>query len=399
MVHAMRTSVIRSRSLVALAALFAPALASRAAAQQQDRPRRPAACAGQWCADDSTRTALMHMLQQLDSLQSVYFGRPVSAEQRQRMSEQISTLVNSIAEMQQQAVGLALERSAEAQREAMTVMGQRMDEARTAMRAAVAAMPKGWIGLNFVAPPIDIVRNGEHLIRYLDYPEILSVEPDSPAQRAGIAEGDLLLAFNGSDVTAREISMTKLLQPDRKVVIRVRRDGADRDFPVVVARAPQVFVRRREDLALPPEPPLAPAVQPRVGVRVMAPSVTVRTPSPPNARALPAPDPAAAPPAPGVVFTFDSDLAPIAGARMTTLNPDLGSALGVKEGVLVISAAQGTVAQASGLRGGDVIVKAGGTPVSTVRDLRRVLERSGASQAVELQVLRDHRTRTVTLRW
>src|SRR6185436_8611920 len=82
---------------------------------------------------------------------------------------------------------------------------------------------------------------------FLSYPEISSVDPSSPAQRAGLAAGDTLLAYDGQDVRGAEISMTRLLRPNSKVVIRVRRDGRIKELPVIVAEAPSGIKRRRGD--------------------------------------------------------------------------------------------------------------------------------------------------------
>lgn len=76
----------------------------------------------------------------------------------------------------------------------------------------------------------------------------------------------------------------------------------------------------------------------------------------------------------------------VAGAEMREMNPGLASYFGVSQGLLVTEVVEGTPAAESGLRGGDVIVSAGGTPVTTVRGLREALAR-GRPDTV-LQVVR-----------
>src|SRR4029077_825546 len=61
-----------------------------------------------------------------------------------------------------------------------------------------SVMPKGYIGI--VAPGRMLVSSAGQVVEYFDYPSIVSVDPDSPAQRAGIVPGDLLLAYDGLDV-------------------------------------------------------------------------------------------------------------------------------------------------------------------------------------------------------
>jgi S1-C subfamily serine protease len=89
----------------------------------------------------------------------------------------------------------------------------------------------------------------------------------------------------------------------------------------------------------------------------------------------------------------------IAGAKVETISEGLGRAVGVASGVLVIRAAPGTPAYESGLRDGDVILSAGGTLVSTVRELRGVLEQEGDEAGVKLVIVRERKQRDVTLRW
>jgi len=84
-------------------------------------------------------------------------------------------------------------------------------------------------------------------------------------------------------------------------------------------------------------------------------------------------------------------------ATMKTLSPDLGRAVGVDKGVLVLDAPPGSPAADAGLKAGDVIVKAAGAAVASVGELRRTLERHAGESAVELQIVRERKTRTVKL--
>jgi S1-C subfamily serine protease len=95
---------------------------------------------------------------------------------------------------------------------------------------------------------------------------------------------------------------------------------------------------------------------------------------------------------------------PFAGAEFTALNADLSEALGVKpEGVFVTSVMEGSAARTAGLRGGDVIIKAGNikidNPIDLVRAIREADTRSPTNHAIDLQVIRKHKQQQVTLRW
>ena len=67
--------------------------------------------------------------------------------------------------------------------------GERGDDDPAAPRAE-GRWCRGWIGIVVSGAPTQIrVENNEMFLRYLLYPEIASVDPSSPAQRAGLAPG------------------------------------------------------------------------------------------------------------------------------------------------------------------------------------------------------------------
>ena len=235
----------------------------------------------------------------------------------------------------------------------------------------------GWLGLTLDAPCTVEIRDGNVFWRFLEHPEIVSVDPSSPAERAGIRQGDVLLAYDGQDVR-REIAMNRLLQPGRtvRVRLRVRRENNDvREVPVKVAPARGVASRQWVG----PRSPRRQAQAYRVIVPEGADPVVIG---------------AGATPSPLVI----QRLVGLAGARMETITPGLAEAIGVDRGVLVIAVAPGVPAHESGLVDGDVILKANGREVSNVHDLRRALADSD-EKSVKLDVARRGKVRQVTLRW
>jgi hypothetical protein len=401
MVNVMHSLMKSPGRTMALALALAPLGAAAARAQQSSaqppaRTHAHVVCVDGQCTEDSSRVIVVRLMDKVDSLQRIFLGRPITPEQRARMSEQMSDMIRQLTDLSQNAVAFGLQQAGEGMRIGLAAADSAMTQWQLSPRLAQDAAPKGWIGLTFVGAPLEDVHDGEYFVRFLDYPEVESVEPASPAQRAGIARGDLLMAFNGQDVTARAISMTRLLQPDRKIVVRLEHNGEPHDYSLVVAKAPRSYMLRMGDFSA-PRAPAAPAE---------APVMAAQPPTPP----APAPAPVtgfyrggstpAAAAAPSVsFFNFDSDRAPVAGAEMSTLNADLARNLnlGVDHGVMVISAPSGTPAAEAGLRSADIIVKVAGDDVASVRALRRALERHSADQIIELQIVREKRRQTLRI--
>lgn len=400
MVNVMHSAMKSSGRMMVLALAVVPFGAATARGQHARSPARSPVtqiCVNGQCTDDSSRVAVLRLMDTVDSLRRIYLDKPIAPAERERMSEQMSDMIRQLTEMSQRAVTIGLQQANEATRSAMMADAdavQSMAMARVVQRVPVEAAPKGWIGLTFVGvSPVMDVRDGEYFVRFLDYPEVETVEPSSPAQRAGIAHGDLLLAFNGQDVTSRAISMTRLLRPNRKITVRMERDGQPHEYSLTVTKAPQSYALRIDDFTAPraPSPPGAvnaappsPAM-PVQGVFYGRPStVVVGVPRVGS----------------GFSFSWSDEMAGVAGASMSTLNPDFARNLhlGADHGVLVIDAPSGTPAADAGLRNGDIVVQVAGEDVASVRELRRALERRASQATIELQIVRDKHKQTIKIK-
>ena len=91
----------------------------------------------------------------------------------------------------------------------------------------------------------------------------------------------------------------------------------------------------------------------------------------------------------------------LAGAQMGSITHEWARLTGVTAGVLVLRAPAGSLAEESGLRDADVIVKAAGQVVRTLPELRDLLTRAWSSGARELgiEIVRDRKVRPGILRW
>jgi len=348
------------------------------------------------------------MLQlQIDSLARMFEVEPLDSAERARLSRRVNQMFVQMARLMSEQARMEASR----QRFDRLRMTQEMEPAMAAEQAARDMAPgwqvgapmascvvsRGWIGLNVEAPHVQTTsRDGAVYVRYFDYPSVVSVEPNSPAQKAGAHTGEVLIAFDGHDVRDNDINVSRLLVPEHRIAVTLRRPTPDgettRVIPMVVGLSPDhVCIRRQNLAALPPEamtpmPALAPMApptpdEPDAGDAPIAPRPYRRTPTP-MAMAMP----------PGYSLSLSAPDA-IAGAKLVTMNPDLGRTFGVSRGVLVVEAANGSLARESGLRAGDVIVAADGHRVTSVAQLRPLADRG-----VTLDVVRSRHPRKVVLR-
>lgn len=359
---------------------------------------------------DANERELRRLGRQADSLAQLYNEREdLTASQRRAIGEALDRTVAQIEALAQR-MGDADSRMARVRVQVAPMVDERNATAiSNALRQAEAsrlAMPRGWLGIvvSGTAREPRIDNDGDLIIRYLTHPEIVSVEPSSPAERAGLVPSDTLIAYDGRDVRDRDISLTKLLRPNARVLVRVRRDGRTRDVPVTIADVPSRIRLRSEsnyEMAAPrtmvvtrepsfprtPMPPM-PALAPRAAASMpgmpapVAPSVL-----PPQA------------PTPSIILSYGFNS--VAGAQFAPLTDGLARSIGVSRGVLVINAAVGSPAYRSGLRDGDVVVRVGGALVRTVAELREQVQAAvdNGESSVDVDTIRERKPRRVTLRW
>ena len=400
-----RASVAMTMSVTLAAAAGAP-LGGALGAQQQvriemHRAPRPML--------DGVEKQLRQLQRQLDSLGSIYNENDeLTAAERRRVGDELNRTAELLGDLSTRLQPRGEDGGSASVRFALPPMSSMrataaMARALTHMREAQGAIPRGWMG--FVAEGARSeprFEGGEMIIRYLSYPRIVTVDPSSPAQRAGLVPSDTLIAYDGRDVRENDISLTRLLRPSAVVSVRVRRDGRVRDVPVTVAPVPNRIIQRRDDenrevhvgwvTSGVPDAPAFPGtpVPPGTFSPLIRSRVYVARPVTPTL----------APPAPPTLafgFSFNG----VAGAQLATITEGLGRTLGVRYGVLVTNAPVGSPASESGLQDGDVIVKVGGQVVHTVPEVREIVAMvvENGDHGVELETVREKRTRKVMLKW
>lgn len=395
MLHPLRPSLLASLGAV----LAAGALPARA--QRVDVTTRRAARA------ESANTQQLRVLEKrADSLAHLYTDADeLSLAERRRIGEQLDRTVEQIDQLAARLANMDDGNADGAPRMWLTpTIGSR---SQTFMRRALAeskgVMPRGFLGIVVSGAARDPrVENGELIIRYLTHPAIVSVEPGSPAERAGLVPSDTLIAYDGKDVRDTDIAITKLLEPNKRVLVRVRRDGRTIDVPVRIADVPsRIAIRREMSVEYAPQAVPLPAVAfPRAPMAPLPPAQSMAARSPEAARA-PMPPSTAMPPMPAPFGFGMAGVSGVAGAQLVALTEGLGRVLGVRRGVLVTNAPVGTPAYQSGLRDGDVITRAGGTEVISVSDLRERVAAAvnNGEHSVPLELVRGKKVRKGSLQW
>ena len=213
------------------------------------------------------------------------------------------------------------------------------------------------------------------------------VTAGSPAQAAGLQTGDVIVNFNGEEVTSVR-KLTRLLSevaPDHQAKLTVLRNGESRDLTVTVGKRP---MPKFEDGRF----TLPPAV--RSGRLIVPPTGSLPT-LPPMAEL---PQIQAVPPTPGsgdnfFVFRGFGSARQI-GANTRPLTKQLAEHFGVSGGVLVDQVREDSPAAKAGLKAGDIIVEVDGKEVTGNIDIARAIA-AKKSGDVELTIVRDRNRQTI----
>lgn len=184
--------------------------------------------------------------------------------------------------------------------------------------------------------------------------EVTRVEQGSPAEKAGIKVGDVVLEYQGQRIEGADqfIRLVRETPAGRTVKLALSRDGRMQNMTATLdvrkmqmAEGPQIQeMMEQREFRIPDMP------RPMMGWR-----------------------------------------SSMLGVEAESLGPQLAEYFGVKEGVLVRSVAKDSAAQKAGIKAGDVIVKVGDEKVTSPMEVTNALRGERTSKDVSLTVVREKR--------
>jgi serine protease Do len=199
--------------------------------------------------------------------------------------------------------------------------------------------------------------------------EVKNVDEDSPASKAGLKEGDVILDYNGQRVEGitQFVRMVVETPAGRKVSLGIFRNGAQQSLTATIAAR----VNQNFSFALP-------APMPEVGPVAPTPPVMEFTmPDIPS----------------GVMGWQNSSL----GYVGEPVDDQLAEYFGVKEGVLVRSVTKNSPSEKAGLKAGDVITRVDGNSVKSPREITTIVRRARERKTLSLGIVRNKHDMTLEI--
>lgn len=193
--------------------------------------------------------------------------------------------------------------------------------------------------------------------------EVLTVDQDAPAGKAGLKEHDVILEFNGTRVEGVENlrRMIHEIPPGRTATLSVSRDGKPMIFKVQLADKMQGMHMAGAHKIVVPRPVIPDFDFPAMDVMVQTSSSR-------------------------------------SGVVVENLTPQLGEFFGARngDGVLVRSVEKGSAAEAAGLKAGDVIVKVESERIADRGDWKSAL-RNHRRGKVNVGIIRDKKEQNISI--
>jgi serine protease Do len=232
-------------------------------------------------------------------------------------------------------------------------------------RAAASVNNSPYLGIG--VQDIDADRAKALNLREVRGVEVTSVANESPAAKAGIKDGDVILEFNGQPVEGGEqlARFVRETPVGRQVKIGISRNGAVQTVTATVEARKSVMIPGDGTWTMP---------------EVRVPNVPM-PPMPPME-------------IPNFYSMYQSPVLGIMGEALGQ-QQQLAEFFGVQDGVLVKAVTHNSAAEKAGIKAGDVIVKIDDTKVSTSREISSALRAARSKKTINITVVRNKKELTL----
>ncbi len=179
----------------------------------------------------------------------------------------------------------------------------------------------------------------------------IRVQKDSPADRAGLRDGDVIIKIDGKDIKDKSdiVNIINSKLPEDLVKITVLRSGKLKVFNVKLDR--------------------------KTSDKVIGKDYSFDFSDLPKA----------------YTFKFNFMYKPYLGVEIKAINSKFAKNMGIREGygLLVLDVDEGSPAKKSGIREGDILLKANGIELKQIEDLEELLNETDKDQIINLEVYRN----------
>jgi len=225
---------------------------------------------------------------------------------------------------------------------------------------------RGWLG-------VSITDDGDGQVKIVD------VERESPAELAGLKEGDIILRVEGKEITSAKILASEIRKrkPGQNITLEIERDGKKMEVKVKLGEYPEREIKKEFELKFPRLFPPAPPKSPK------APK-SFKAPEPPKIW-------------PKEWFYQSWESRKYIGVYLEEIERELSEHFGLKEGrgLLVSKFSEDSAAERAGLKVGDVIIKADGVRVETVEGLSELIQDKKKGEKVKIEFLRNKKRKSI----
>ncbi len=189
--------------------------------------------------------------------------------------------------------------------------------------------------------------------------EITRVEEGSPADKAGLKAGDVVLEYNGHSVEGMEQfgRLVRETPPGREAKLLVSRGGANQTITATLG------TRKARTIGGNTFP----------GVEF--PEIHI----------------------PDIPQIFTAWRSPMLGIEAESLGSQLAAYFGVKDGVLVRLVIKDSAAEKAGIKAGDVITKIDGIGVTTPNEVSSAMRSASSNKMFSVELVREHKEMSLSV--